>query len=67
MLETTPKYVLKNFILQEAIDKAEESDNSLVNDLLVLAQNPLDENPVFERYAKTTPSHYRNLKFSCSS
>lgn len=67
MLGINPKYILKNYILQEAIDKAENGDNSLVNDLLNLAQNPFDEHPDFERYAKATPSSYQNLKLSCSS
>ncbi|MDO9057287.1 MAG: YdiU family protein [Sulfuricurvum sp.] len=67
MLRTNPKYVLKNYILQEAIDAAEKNDFSLVNDLLTLAQSPYDEHPAFERYAGSTPNQYKNLKLSCSS
>jgi uncharacterized protein YdiU (UPF0061 family) len=67
MLRSNPKYILKNYILQEAIDLAEAGDNSLVNDLFNLAQNPFDEHPEFERYAQATPSSYQNLKLSCSS
>lgn len=67
MLSINPKYILKNYILQEAIDKAEAGDSSLVNELLMLAQNPFDEHIEFERYAKATPSNYQNLKLSCSS
>lgn len=67
MLSTNPKYILKNYILQEAIDKAEQGDNTLVDELLNLAQNPFDEHQDFERYAKSTPSKYQNLKLSCSS
>jgi uncharacterized protein YdiU (UPF0061 family) len=67
MLRTNPKYILKNYILQEAIEKAEKGDNTLVNSLLELAQNPYDEHSEFERYAKSTPSGYQNLKLSCSS
>ncbi|MDD2781793.1 protein adenylyltransferase SelO [Sulfuricurvum sp.] len=67
MLRTNPKYVLKNYILQEAIDKAEQRDFTLVNDLLMLAQNPYDEHPEFERYAGITPQEHTNLKLSCSS
>lgn len=67
MLRTNPKYILKNYILQEAIEKAEEGDVSLVNDLLKLAQNPYGEHSAFERYAKRTPSEHQNLKLSCSS
>lgn len=67
MLRTNPKYILKNYILQEAIDAAEKNDFTLVNDLLILAQNPYDEHPAFERYAGPTPNQYKNLKLSCSS
>jgi len=67
MLQTNPKYILKNYILQEAIDCAENNDFTLVNDLLKLAQNPYDEHPEFERYAGVTPLQRQNLKLSCSS
>lgn len=67
MLRSNPKYVLKNYILQEAIDAAENDDFTLVNDLLKIAQNPYDEHPEFEHYAGITPKQHTNLKLSCSS
>jgi len=67
MKKTNPKYVLKNYMLQEAIDKANEGDFSGVGDLMVLAQNPFDEHPEFDHYAKETPLKHKNLKLSCSS
>lgn len=67
MLRTNPKYVLKNYILQVAIEKAERGEYTLVNDLLHIAQNPYDEHPEFERYAGVTPHQHTNLKLSCSS
>ncbi|OHD89476.1 protein adenylyltransferase SelO [Sulfuricurvum sp. RIFCSPLOWO2_12_FULL_43_24] len=67
MLRTNPKYILKNYILQEAIEAAEKGDFSLVNDLLKLAQNPYDEHELFDRYAGITPPEHKNLKLSCSS
>ena len=67
MLKTNPKYVLKNYMLQEAIAKAERFDNSGVADLLAIAQHPFDELPQYERYAKATPREHKNLKLSCSS
>jgi uncharacterized protein YdiU (UPF0061 family) len=67
MLRTNPKYVLKNYILQEAIDAAEKDDFTLVNDLLMLAQNPYEEHEAFDRYAGITPQQHTNLKLSCSS
>jgi uncharacterized protein YdiU (UPF0061 family) len=67
MLRTNPKYVLKNYILQEAIEKAEAHDLSGVDALLRLAQSPFDEHPELERYALPTPAKEKNLKLSCSS
>lgn len=67
MLAVNPKYVLKNYMLQEAIFLAEQNDFSRVNELLLLAQNPYDEHAEYERYAHPTPNEYKNLKLSCSS
>lgn len=67
MLRTNPKYVLKNYILQEAIAAAENDDFSLTNHLLRLAQDPFGEHEAFERFAQPTPLEHRNLKLSCSS
>jgi len=67
MLAANPKYVLKNYMLQEAIDAAEKGDFSVVNDLYKIAQNPFDEHPEFERWAGATPQAFKNKKLSCSS
>ena len=62
-----PKYVIKNYMLQEAIEEAKNGDFKLVNDLLNIAQNPFDEHKDFERYSKPTPPEHSNLMLSCSS
>ena len=67
MLGANPKYVLKNYMLQEAIDAAEKGDFSVVDDLFKIAQNPFDEHPEFERWAGATPNEFKNKKLSCSS
>ena len=67
MQQTNPKYILKNYMLQEAIDKAEQGDFSGVDDLMRLAKTPFDEHPEFERYAGETPLEHRSLMLSCSS
>lgn len=67
MKKVNPKYILKNYIIDEAIKKAHEGDYSLVNDLLYIGQNPYLEHEKFERYAKSTPQEFTNLKMSCSS
>jgi len=67
MLEVNPKYVLKNYMLQEAIEQAEGGEFSLLNDLFTIAQNPYAEHKGFERWAKATPDEFKNQKLSCSS
>ena len=67
MKKINPKYVIKNYMLQEAIEEAKNGDFKLVNDLLNIAQNPFDEHKDFERYSKPTPPEHSNLMLSCSS
>ena len=67
MLRMNPKYVLKNYMLQEAIDAADKSDYTLVDALFTIAQSPYDEHPAYERWAGITPDIYKNRKLSCSS
>lgn len=67
MLSNNPKFVLKNYMLQEAIDKAEEGDFTGVEDLFNIAKNPFDEHEGFERWAEATPKSFKNQKLSCSS
>jgi len=67
MLKTNPKYVLKNYMLQEAIDLAQKGDFSMVETLLYIAAHPFDELPMFERFAEETPEEHKNICLSCSS
>ena len=43
-----PKYVLRNWMAQLAIDAAEKEDYSVANELFELLKNPYDEQPEFE-------------------
>lgn len=67
MLKTNPKYILRNYLAQVAIEKAERGDFSEVDTLLMLLQSPYDEHPDFERYADLPPDWGKHLEISCSS
>lgn len=67
MLTINPKYILRNYVLQLAIDKAKQNDFTMVNDLLKVAHEPFDEHPELEYLAIRTPDSAKNIKLSCSS
>ncbi|QOP43554.1 YdiU family protein [Sulfurimonas sediminis] len=67
MLKTNPKYILKNYMLQKAIELAQKGDFSMVQALLDIAKNPYNELPEFEHFAQETPQEYKNIGLSCSS
>lgn len=60
-----PKYVLRNYMAQEAIDKATAGDFSDVQKLLVLLRNPYDEQPEYQGYFAKRPEWART-KAGCS-
>ena len=67
MLKTNPKYVLKNYMLEEAIDSAERGDYSKVENLLFIAAHPYEELPEFDEYSLDTPEEFKNIGLACSS
>ena len=49
MLKSNPKYVLRNWMAQLAIDAAEEGDFSIAQELYELLKKPYDEQIEFEK------------------
>lgn len=62
-----PKYVLRNYLAQTAIEKAQKKDYSEIDRLLTLLQNPYSDQPGMESYAASPPNWGKHLSVSCSS
>ena len=62
-----PKYVLRNYLAQVAIEKAQQQDYTEVAKLLDILQKPFDEQPEHQHYAALPPDWASHLEVSCSS
>jgi uncharacterized protein YdiU (UPF0061 family) len=68
MNKCNPKYILRNYLAQIAIDKAKhEQDYSEIENLLECLRNPFTEQPQFESYASEPPDWAKTIEVSCSS
>ncbi|PHS73778.1 MAG: hypothetical protein COB22_00815 [Cycloclasticus sp.] len=65
MQRVNPKYVLRNYLAQQAIEKAEQGDNSMVHELMMVLKKPYDEQPEHEHLAQKRPDWAKH-KVGCS-
>ena len=67
MNAVNPKFVLRNYLAQNAIEAAQRKEFSEVRRLLAVLRRPFEEQPENESYAAPPPDWGRHLVVSCSS
>ena len=65
MNKVNPKYVLRNYMAQLAIDKADKGDASLLEEMYLLLKEPYSEQTKFEHWFAKRPEWARH-KVGCS-
>jgi uncharacterized protein YdiU (UPF0061 family) len=66
MLAVNPKFILRNYLAQIAIENYQENPEVLAQIMEVLT-HPFDEWCEYEEWSKSAPPKYKNLSVSCSS
>lgn len=67
MHAVNPRYSLRNYLAQQAIEAAEAGDFAPLHELHAVLSRPFEEQPGKERYTERPPEWGRHLEISCSS
>lgn len=67
MRAVNPKYILRNYLAQQAIEKAEGGDFAMIDQLLHVLETPYHEHPDYAHFADLPPEWGKHLEISCSS
>ena len=67
MKQRNPKYILRNYLAQQAIEQAQDGHYGELEKLMSVLQSPFEEHPDFAHYAAEPPPWGKKLEVSCSS
>jgi hypothetical protein len=67
MCSVNPKYILRNYLAQQAIKDAQQGRFETAHKLLDVLKRPFDEQPENEAFAALPPDWGKHMEISCSS
>lgn len=67
MNAVNPKYVLRQYLLQQAIEQVQQGNVDSMSELYQVMSKPYDEQPEYEQYAALPPDWAAGICVSCSS
>ncbi|WP_025674896.1 protein adenylyltransferase SelO [Salinivibrio socompensis] len=67
MQATNPRFILRNYLAQQAIDAAEQGDMQPTHDLITVLSAPFDAHPSLAHLAQRPADEDKDLTLSCSS
>ena len=67
MHKSNPRFVLRNYLAQAAIERAQGGDFTAIGQLLKVLSAPYDEHPEHADWAQAAPSWAAGISLSCSS
>ena len=67
MNQVNPKFILRNYMAQEAIEAAEVNDFSKLETLMIIMTQPFEELIEHQKFANKSPMWAKDLEISCSS
>ena len=68
MNDNNPKYILRNYLAQSAIEDAEIGRSKKIDELIKVLRDPyIDQGKSMEHFCKPAPEEQQNQKLSCSS
>ena len=67
MKQVNPKYILRNYLAQQAIEQAEQGEYGKIGELMEVLETPCDEHLEHQALAQPPPAWGKKLEISCSS
>ena len=67
MRQRNPQVILRNYLAQQVIDRAEEGDFTMLNEFIRALKTPFESTQTSQKFSQPPPAWGKQLEISCSS